>query len=491
MPPVRIVHLASEAQPWASTGGLSEVSSALSAAQHEQGHDVWLWIPAYRRAKTEAAQRGLELIDTGIGGQVRFPVGVWQWRALTVKEMDGTAQRPVGFIECDPLFDREGLYDDAQHRAFGDNALRFAVFTRAVLQAAPQLMGAAPHILHAHDWQTALGPYWLAEDPSITGWSGCKSVFTIHNLGYPGRFPAHVTTELGLGHFDPEGLEFYGDLALMKAGIRWADLITTVSPTYAREIRTPDHGEGLDGLLRHNSDKLVGVINGIGAGWNPATDPHLPATYDANDLAGKTACRTALLREMGLQADETQPVFASISRFAHQKGLDLLADVAPEIVRADGRLVVLGSGDPALQDRFLALQARFPHHVAVRIGYHVGLSHRIEAGADAFIMPSRYEPCGLNQMYSMAYGTPPIVHQTGGLADTVRHCGGPSDTAATGVVFQHANTEGLSWAVRHATHLFRHHPDAWSRMQQIGMRTDWRWSASAERYGALYDTLMA
>ena len=491
---MKIVHLSSEGRPWASSGGLAEVTSALSAAQHRNGDDVWLWLPAYRDAKAAVAAAGWRLRDTGVAGVVALPVGRWRWRALVAEpaaQTDGvdSSGRRVGFIDCPDFFDRDGLYHGADHRAFGDNALRFAVFVRAAMAAAPELLGGAPDILHAHDWQTALAPYWLAtERPSA--WRGCRSVFTIHNLGYPGRFPVRAAYELGLpSHdFNPGGLEFFGDLMLMKAGIVWADAVTTVSPTYAKEICTPAYAGGLDGLLRRHRGKLLGVLNGIDDTWNPATDPHLAAPYDATNLTGKATCRSALLSEVGLQATATQPVLASISRFAWQKGLDLLAEVATDVIAADARLIVLGGGDPALEHRFSRLAARYPRHIAVHIGYDQGLSHRIEAGADAFVMPSRYEPCGLNQLYSMAYGTPPIVHSTGGLADTVVHASPDAlrRKVATGVVFDDADPQGLRWAIEEAVRLFRHQPAAWRAMQQAGMARDPSWTVSAKRYREIY-----
>ncbi len=490
-----IVHVASEAMPWSHTGGLAEVAAALPAALQGvpiQGQfaEVSVFLPLYRATFRFAARSGRQLVDTGAAGSIllggrELPWRVWRWR-----KADGPTWY---FVDCPRLFDRDGIYDGQGNAAFGDNPLRYAFFCRAVLDSAPSLLGEAPTVLHAHDWQTALLPLWLATERP-TSWGPCRSVFTIHNLAYQGVHHKDWMPRLGLpwSLFTPEGVEFWDQLNLLKAGIVYADALTTVSPAYAEEILDDDAGEGLDGLLRVHAGKLQGILNGIDEQtWNPATDRHLAVTYSAADLSGKAACRQALLTEMGLEADANQPVFGIVARFAWQKGLDLVAECVPELVAQKARLVVLGSGDPGLEERFRQLAARFARHVAVRVGFDVGLAHRIEAGADAFLMPSRYEPCGLNQMFSMAYGTVPVVHATGGLRDTVVHAteANLTDGTATGFTFPSPSSGELNQSVVEAVEMFRRRPEDWRRLVRNGMARDWSWRRSADLYAQLYESL--
>ena len=489
---LEVVFASSEAMPWSHTGGLAEVAAALPAALH--GRDiggkkaaVTVVLPLYRATTSWARNNGRILADTGIAAQValggqRLEMALRQWT-------DESGLRWV-FIDCPSLFERDGLYDQPGGQEFGDNPLRFGAFCRTVLQGVPLLLDGPPAILHAHDWQTALLPVWLTTERPVA-WRGCASVFTIHNLAYQGVYSKGWLPRLGLPWqlFSVDGLEFWDQLNLLKGGIVFADALTTVSPTYASEILQPAAGEGLDGLLRRHSTKLEGILNGVDMGaWNPKTDGHIAATYSAEDLSGKATCRDALLAEMGLQATTSQPIFGVVSRFAWQKGLDLVADCVSTLIQHDARLVVLGSGDRDLEARFAEMARQHPEYVAVRLGFDVGLAHRIEAGADAFLMPSRYEPCGLNQMFSMAYGTVPVVHAVGGLADTVVAARPDtlSDGTATGFAFGDADAAGLRWAIDAATHAFKHRPSDWRALMSNGMRRDHSWTASARRYAELY-----
>jgi starch synthase len=319
-----------------------------------------------------------------------------------------------------------------------------------------------------------------------------KTVFTIHNLAYQGQFPPSVVAELGLPAelFTPEGYEFYGQVNLLKAGLVTADRITTVSPRYAQEIQTPEHGCSLDGLLRARADTLVGILNGADYHvWSPERDPQLPANYSADDLSGKRACKAALQRELGLPQRPDVALCGSISRLTDQKGIDLLCAALPQILEGDVQMVVLGSGDSAIEEQLQALAASFPKKLAVKIAYDDRLAHRIEAGSDLFVMPSRYEPCGLNQLYSMRYGTPPIVRATGGLDDTVVDYE-PRSSSGTGFKFEHATSDGLLWAWRRALTAWRESASDFTKLMRRAMAQDYSWNASALRYLELYHQLV-
>ncbi len=355
---------------------------------------------------------------------------------------------------------------------YPDNDIRYAVLCQAALGVARTVF--RPDVFHGHDWQAGLLPVYVREslalDPTFFG---VRCVFTIHNLGYQGSFPASAIADLDLDRrlFHSEGLEFFGRLNFLKAGIVWSDAVNTVSPTYAREIQTPEFGFGLDGLLRSRASKLTGILNGVDyEEWNPETDRHLPANYSARDLSGKRACKRALLEEMGLPADADRPLMGIVSRFAHQKGMDLVTAIAPTV---DAALVVLGAGEAPLENAFRSLALSLPDRIAVRFGYDEGLAHRIEAGSDMFLMPSRYEPCGLNQIYSLRYGTPPVVRATGGLEDTVDE--------QTGFKFR----DDLAGAVDAAIAEFQNR-DKWAARMRRGMARNFSWDASAVDYQTLY-----
>ncbi|RZA14719.1 MAG: glycogen synthase GlgA, partial [Lysobacteraceae bacterium] len=372
------------------------------------------------------------------------------------------------------------------------NARRFAFLGRVAARLAGNapLPHWKPDVLHCNDWPSALAPAWQREADGAGG-RRVPSVITIHNLAYQGLFPMETATALGLppAWRDVEGAEFWGQLSFLKAGLQYADAITTVSPTYAREIRTEALGCGLHGLLEAKADRLTGILNGVDADvWNPATDALLPRRYSADKLAGKRANRALLLERMGLAPDAAGMLFGVVSRLASQKGIDLVAAAIPWLLANDCQLVVLGSGEAALQQQLIDAAAAHPRHVAVKIGFDESLAHLIEAGADAFLMPSRYEPCGLNQMYSQAYGTPPIVHGTGGLVDSVSDFLADPEQA-TGFVMPEATLAALQAAMAQAL-LVQRQPARWKALQQRGMGRDFGWAASAQRYVQLYRSLI-
>jgi starch synthase len=452
--------VASEAAPFAKTGGLADVLGSLPPALARLGEEVAVLLPFYRGVQIPSAAPILTL-----------PVQVGP-HSYTVAIHEVIRQRVhYLFADCPPLFDRAGIYSEGG-ADYPDNHIRFAVLSQTALGVARSIF--RPDVFHAHDWQAGLLPVYVREslafDPTFFG---VRCVFTIHNLGYQGSFPASAIADLGLDPrlFHPEGLEFFGRLNFLKAGIVWSDAVNAVSPTYAREIQTAEFGFGLDGLLRAQAAKLTGILNGVDYDeWNPETDRHLPANYSAADLSGKRLCKLALEEEMGLPPDPDRPLIGIVSRFAHQKGMDLVTAIAPLLT---ARLVVLGSGEAILENAFRSLAHAYPDRIAARIGYDEGLAHRVEAGADMFLMPSRYEPCGLNQIYSLRYGTVPIVRATGGLEDTVNE--------QTGFKFR----DGLGAAVDTALQEFQR-PESWASRMRRGMAKDFSWDASAVEYQNLY-----
>jgi starch synthase len=477
-PPLRVAMASAEVTPFAKTGGLGDVTAALAAYLHRDGHDVRLFLPLYASL---AATESLDLKPVPQVQGVPLRMGPWPlsfslWQGTLP---DGTT--PIYFVHCPALYGREGIYT-----AGWDESLRFAFLTRAVFVAA-QFWGWSPQILHWNDWHTALGPLY---GKTVYSWdrlfAGAKSVLTIHNLGYQGKSPAHQLDDLGLAAeshlFWQEDLQA-GYFNFLKTGLLYADLLTTVSHTYAQEIQTPEQGFGLDALLRERRGALLGILNGIDpAEWSPEHDRYLPATYSRDDMAGKDTCRQALLAEAGLRDAPGRPLVGIVSRLTSQKGIDLLFDALPPLLRADEiRFVALGSGEAKYVEFLRWLAGAFPGRAAFHEGYSNPIAHRIEAGADVFLMPSLYEPCGLNQMYSLRYGTVPVVRRTGGLADTVAPYN-PADDSGTGFVFDHYTADGLSWALRWAIHLYRTDPAAWRRLQHRGMERDLSW----DRQGALY-----
>jgi starch synthase len=471
---MNILMVASEATPFAKTGGLADVLGALPAALQSGGEHTAVVMPAYRQnqypERPQIAYRSL-WVPIGPG----YLVDIYR-----------TTERDVTFyfVDCPPLFDREGIYG-VSGADYADNYMRFAVLSIAAVGVARHLFG--PQIIHVHDWQAALLPVYVRQlfhdDPTF---SGVKVLLTIHNLGYQGIFGPETVPLIGLDSrlFNPEQLEFYGKLNLLKGGIAFSDAISTVSKGYAREIQTPEYGFGLDGFLRKHGP-IYGIVNGVDyVEWDPEHDPHIARNYSVNDLSGKRECKRALLEELGLAggAGLERPLIGMVSRFAAQKGIDLIAEIASRLVEEDIHLAVLGSGDPPYESMFQLLGQTYPDKVAIRIGYDNALSHRIEAGSDMFLMPSRYEPCGLSQIYSLRYGTVPVVRATGGLDDTIDE--------DTGFKFRDYSGDALLEALGSALKAYQDR-DHWIAMMGRGMRKDFSWSAVAVEYQALYRRLLS
>jgi len=464
--------VSSEAAPLAKTGGLADVLGALPVALRETGDEAAVVIPRYGSIDLKGARRVYDQISIFLGTE-RHVVTLYQ--AVS-------SPFPLYLVDCPPLFDRKGFYGESGVD-YPDNHIRFAVFARAALAVARVLY--RTEIFHCHDWQSGLVPALLrssfSTDPTFLG---VKTLFTIHNLGYQGLFPKSALAEAGIepSVFRPDGLEFFGRVSYIKGGIAFADALTTVSPTYAREIQTPEYGFGLDGALRARAGDLHGILNGADyQEWDPRHDPLIPALYSADDLSGKQACKRALIEEFGLPETANQrPLIGIVSRFTRQKGTDILAEVASEIAAGDIYMTALGSGDPEYEAFFRRMAADYPDRIALRVGYDNGLAHRIEAGADLFLMPSRYEPCGLNQIYSLRYGTVPVVRATGGLDDTIDE--------GTGFKFEEYSGAALLGAVRDAAQAFSNQT-VWREMMRRGMQKDFSWKASAAGYSALYQQL--
>lgn len=468
-----ILFACSEVAPWAKTGGLGDVAASLPAALRARGHSISIVVPLY--ACLKETRTGLRpthlLLEAPYAGQP-LPGRIWQGRT--------EAGVPLFAVERDEFFDRSAFYGSELGDYF-DNLDRFTWFCRMAVALA-QRIRPVPSIIHANDWQTALIPAILR---SLA--SPIRSVLTLHNLAFQGSFPASEFFRTGLPpeFFSPQGLEFFGRLNLLKGGILLAHRVTTVSPTYAREIQTAQFGCGLDGVLREQSYKLHGVLNGMDTvRWNPATDPHLPARYHASDLKGKALCKRALLERAGWKPGSRRPLFGVVSRLSSQKGWELILAVLDEIAALKSRLIVLGDGDPALRTRLAQEAAARPDHLWFHAGFDETLAHLIEAGADFFLMPSAFEPCGLNQLYSQRYGTPPIVHRTGGLADTVQDWN-PHTQEGTGFVFERFEPQALITQLRRAVEVYQDR-DAFTRLRLQGMSQDFSWQRSVSHYEHVY-----
>ena len=480
---MRVLFATSEVAPLIKTGGLADVSAALPAALHEMGVDVRVLLPGY--AQVLKALPSLQVI-AGFAGLPGFPEANLLVGTLPP---DGV---PLFVIDCPELYLRGGgPYQDEHGVDWTDNALRFGLLSKiaAVLGSPDSPLEWKPDVVHCNDWQTALAPAYLhfARDTA-------PCVMTVHNLAFQGVFPPQMAVELGLPVecFQPEGVEFYGNLSFLKAGLYYADRITTVSPSYAEEIQTDALGFGLQGLLKSRRADLTGILNGIDTEeWNPATDPTIAKPYDAENLEGKSANKHELQKRMGLHLDSKVPLFGLVSRFTHQKGLDVVLEIAPQLTALPAQLVLLGSGDAGMQRTILELSHRHSGRIGAYVGFDEGLSHMIEAGADIFLMPSRFEPCGLNQMYSQRYGTPPVVHATGGLIDTVVDCNEISlaQGKASGFVFDSMDAPGLLAAARRAVAAY-HDKEIWQALQCNGMAKDFGWSKSAAAYHDIYSRLM-
>lgn len=474
---MNILMVASEAAPFVKTGGLADVLGSLPAALVRLGDEVGVVLPNYRVAET--------LVNEAIAAEpVWLAMPLWVGPHAYPVDIYRLVHRGVHyfFVDCPELYDRAEIYG-----TYPDNHLRFALLSQAALGIARNVF--RPAVLHAHDWHAGLVPPFLrttfAGDPTFFG---LRCLLSIHNLGYQGIFPAAAFADLGLhpGLFNPGGLEFWGQVSFLKAGIVWADAINTVSPTYAREIQTPEYGCGMDDLLRTRASKLSGILNGVDYDeWNPETGPYQVAHYSAHDLSGKLASKKALLAEVGLPPNAQRPLLGIVSRFADQKGFDLVEGIAAWLADQDVAMVALGSGQKKFEDMFRNLAALRPEKFAVRIGYDDALSHRIVAGADMFLMPSQYEPCGLSQIHSLRYGTVPIVRATGGLEDTILDTKSDEDT---GFKFVEYAPDALRVAIERALQAFAQR-DSWIARMRRGMAKDFSWEKSAAEYQRLYRSL--
>jgi starch synthase len=477
---MKIIFAASECVPFAKTGGLADVVGALPQALAELGHSVSVYLPKYKQTKLPDAKVLLPSVTVPFDDQYRF-----------CSILDGGKRSGVQFyfIDYPPFFDRDALYGTPAGD-YPDNAERFALYCRAVLEASKVL--GVPDIFHCHDWQSALIPVLLetsyADDPVFRN---THTVFTIHNIGYQGLFPPDTLPLLMLPWdlFTIDKMEFWGKVNFLKAALAFSDHLTTVSRKYAQEIQTSEYGFGLEGVLRARAGSLTGILNGVDYGeWSPDKDKFIVRQYSAENLEGKKECKYDLLRQFGLEnAPIDTPVIGIVSRFVAQKGFDLIADIANDLARLPLIITALGSGDKEYQDLLLKLQKQHPEKIAVKVAYDNALSHKIEAGADMFLMPSRYEPCGLNQMYSLKYGTVPIVRATGGLDDTIE----PWDVATgkgTGFKFSAYSGVALLNCIHEALRAFKDQ-NGWSKLMQNGMKKDFSWNASAREYVRVYEKL--
>jgi len=480
---MRVLHVCSEIYPLLKTGGLADVAGALPVAQAKSGCDARVLVPGFPSLRAG-------VLDQQLVAQIAPAFG-----AAAINLYRGTlpgSSLAVYVIDAPDLYDRPGNpYADANNHAYPDNYRRFALLGWVAARMADGLDPSwRPQVVHAHDWHAGLAPAYLKAAEQASGRRLAGSVQTIHNLAYQGNFPGQVFGELGLpAHFfNVDGLEFHGMCSFLKAGLFYADKLTTVSPTYAREIQGSEQGCGFDGLLRARAGDLAGILNGVDdAVWNPATDRLIPQPYDTRSVAGKLKGKTALQQEAGLAVQNDAPLFCVVSRLTDQKGLHLVQGALPAILERGGQIMLLGSGDADLEAGFQAAAAAHPESVAVKIGYDEQLSHRLIGGSDVILVPSRFEPCGLTQLYGLKYGTLPLVRRVGGLADTVVDCSleNLDEALATGFVFDSFDASGIDAAIRRAFALYRRKSD-WKLVQKRAMLQQFGWDAAAAQYLALY-----
>jgi starch synthase len=475
---MHIAFVASECVPFSKTGGLADVVGALPRALANLGHQVSVYLPRYKQTKLPEARTVVQSITVPFDDRYRFAA------VVTAGEQHGVK---FYFVDYPPYFDRDALYGTPAGD-YPDNAERFALFSRAVLEAS-KILG-VPNVFHCHDWQSALVPVLLrtvyAEDPAFRD-VGCT--FTIHNMGYQGLFPSEILPLLMLPWdlFTMSKMEFFGQVNFLKGALVYSDFITTVSKKYSQEIQTSEYGFGLEGVLRARAATVTGILNGVDYDeWSPECDKFAVAKYSATDLSGKNKCKQDLLAAFAVTgANPKLPVIGIVSRFAAQKGFDLISNIMDRLAREDMIVVALGAGDKEYEEMFLRLNRQFPQKIAVKIAYNNELAHKIEAGSDMFLMPSRYEPCGLNQIYSLRYGTVPIVRATGGLDDTIE----PWDARAgkgTGFKFTDYSGESLLLTVRQALQAYRDQT-SWQVLMRNGMSKDFSWNASAKEYVRVYE----
>lgn len=482
---MQILFCASEVTPFAKTGGLADVAGSLPASLQKLGCDVRIFMPLYRSVRDR-----IDSLDP-IAQNVIIPVGIHDFH-VHLWESRTESGIPIYFLEKDEFYDRPYLYGSPARGDYEDNAERFIAFSRAARQLCMSLDW-FPSIFHLHDWQTGpVAPYFHLNwryDPKLLG-SG--TVFTIHNIAYQGVFPAGYfsLTQLPPAAFSLQGMEFWGQCSFLKAGLAYSDFLTTVSPRYASEIQTEDFGFGLEGLLKERRDFLAGILNGIDTQvWNPASDPQIPANFTLDDLSGKAKCKKVLCEYLGFaEKDRDLPLLAMISRLATQKGFDLLEKILPGLMESSVNMVILGSGDAAIEENLKLMQERYPNRLKLNFQFDEQLAHLIEAGSDIFLMPSRYEPCGLNQMYSLLYGTIPVVHATGGLDDSVVDVL-ENPYTGTGFKFQSYEPEEFLEAVQSALHLYSR-PDRWKEIQRRAMSQDFSWDRSAGEYVKIYEKVL-
>lgn len=482
MPRLRALHVVSELYPIVKTGGLADVATGLTVALRHLGIDSRVIMPGYPAVLAEIREAQEIVRDPGLfgGGPARI---------LDARLKDDT---PIYVLESPGLFQRQGgPYMDARGVDYLDNPRRFAALGWAAARVAtsdhPDLRA---DILHAHDWQAGLAVAYV----KLAGRSSPRCVTTIHSIDYPGAFDPSVFPELGLPPqaYSVYGIEYYGRVSFLKAALYYSDRITTVSPTYAREIQQDGRGGGFEGLLRTRSADLVGILNGVDySEWSPETDRHLPRHYFAHDFRGKRAAKAALRQRLGLSDTAHTPLFGVVSRLVWQKGIDWVVECIPWLVEQGAQLVVLGSGDAGLMNAIADAARRYPHAVGAMVGYDEALSHMVQGGSDSILVPSRSEPCGLTQMYALRYGSPPIVRRTGGLADSVVDADDLAlrDAFATGFAFDEPSADGLRGAMARAIDVYRQAP-LWKKLQRTGMAADFGWSRSAEAYAGLYESLL-
>jgi starch synthase len=481
---MRICFIASEIAPLAKTGGLADVAGALPRYLQARGHDIRLFMPLYSSIGLSA----LGPVRVEVAQGVPLELGTHRYHfSLLEAQLPGSSV-PLYLIHCPEAFDRASIYTTA-----ADEHLRFLVLQRAALECC-QRLAFAPDIVHCNDWHTGLTPILLK---TAYAWDRLfaysRTVMSIHNIGYQGIFPAHTMYDIGAdvrSLVDPI-VHSSGSINWLREALRHADRVTTVSPTYAQEICTPLGGHGLDFVLRARGDRVVGILNGVDyTEWNPATDRYLKHRYTSDDLSGKAETKKSLLDWLNLPVNASTPLLGIVSRMTGQKGFDLLFDSLPDVlINRDVALIVLGSGEPRYESFFQGLQQRFPDRVAFHRGYNEELSHLIEAASDIFLMPSHYEPCGLNQMYSLKYGTVPIVRRTGGLADSVQMWD-PASRTGTGIVFNDFDVTAVRWALHTALDLYKD-SDAWAQLIRNGMAQDFSWETQALEYERLYESLRA
>lgn len=476
---MNILFATPECAPFAKTGGLGDVSAALPPALAALGHDVRILMPAYAHLPVRGT----------LTGSFAIPAQ-GAWPAAQILQLEIPGQVPLWLLACPSLYARSGSpYTDASGQDFADNALRFGMLahTAALIGTQASPCDWQADVVHANDWPCGLAPLYLRRARATSPGRVARSVMTVHNLAFQGLFPMAVCDTLAIAPDDRgiDGVEFWGQISMLKAGLQSADAITTVSPTYADEIQHAENGFGLDGVLRARVDRLTGILNGIDTQtWNPSTDALITARYSAADLAGKAANKTALQIHCGLQPSRQRMLFGLVGRLTGQKGVDLVAAGAAAIVRSGGQLVVLGTGEPGLHAALAEVAAAHPGQVSVTLGFDETLAHQIEAGADCFLMPSRFEPCGLNQMYSQAYGTPPVVAPVGGLRDSVTD----ASAGGGGFVMDAHSQAAFDETVARALHAWRD-TSTWRAIQHAGMAREFGWDASARAYISLYASL--